>query len=103
MALVRFLIHALLTAAAAYLFAGWAKAQSDRQIGKMQDAVFNTPGAEAPVPPAVAAAAISLLGTLWTVGRRLLRLGRGLALLGLLTGAAAGVAAFVARSLQAGQ
>jgi hypothetical protein len=103
MALARFLIHTLLAAAATYLFAAWAKAQSDRQIGKMQDAVFNTPGAEAPVPPAVAAAAFSLLGTLWAIGRRLLGLGWGLTILGLLTGVVGGVALFVARTLQAPQ
>lgn len=93
MALVRVLIHALLTAVGAYFFAGWAKAQSDAQIRKMQDAVFNTPGAEAPVPPAVAATALSLLGALWTLGRQVLRLGRVGTLFGLLAGAAAGVAA----------
>lgn len=103
MVMLRFAVHTLIAAAATYLFAWWAKAESDRQIAKMQDAVFNTPGAEAPVPPAVAAAAISLLGMLWTVARRLLGLGRGLTLLGLLGGATGGAAAFVAHTLQAPQ
>lgn len=103
MALVRFLLHTLLVAVATYFFAGWAKAQSDRQIGKMQDAVFNTPGAEAPVPPAVAAAGVALFGSLWLAGRRLLLLRGWQTLLGLLGGAAGGAAAFIARSLQTPQ
>jgi hypothetical protein len=103
MAWARFLVHTLLTAAATYFFAAWAKAQSDRQIAKMQDAVFNTPGAEAPVPPAVAAAGFALIGSLWLAGRRLLRLRVWQALIGLLAGAVGGAAAFVARTLQAPQ
>ena len=97
---MRFIVHFLLSAAAAYWFARWAKDQSDQQIRKMQTAVFNTPGAEAPVPPAVAGAAMSLLGALWTVGRRLLRLGRGATLFGLVGGAAGGIVAFTATTMR---
>ena len=39
----------------------WSRRQAEGQIEKMQAAVFNSPGTEAPVPPAVAVAGLGLL------------------------------------------
>jgi hypothetical protein len=95
MTVIRFLFGTLLAAVAAYFFGGWALTQSEQQIGKMQLNAYNTPGAESPVPPAVIAAGFSTVGTLWMVQRRLLGMRGPAALLALLAGSAAGIAALV--------
>jgi hypothetical protein len=71
----------------------WAQRQTDTQIDKMQAAVFNTPGAEAPLPPAVIATGVGLLWGHWMLGR-MLGLRSGPVLLSLLLG---GGAAFYLR------
>ena len=45
----------------------WSRRQIEGQIDKMQAAVFNSPGAEAPVPPTVVVAGLGLLGGYATV------------------------------------
>ncbi len=42
-------------------YLAWSRGQVEGQIDKMQAAVFNTPGAEAPVPPAVVVAGLGWL------------------------------------------
>ncbi len=95
MALIRFLLGTLAAAAAAYFFGGWALTESENQIGKMQLNAYNSPGAESPVPPQVVASGFSLLGTLWMVQRRLLGQSLAGALVALLLGVGAGVAALI--------
>ncbi|MEX1018517.1 MAG: hypothetical protein WDZ49_02605 [Litorilinea sp.] len=57
----RFLCSALLWAVLLPPFLRWGRAQAEFQIDKMQHAVFNSPGSEAPVPPPVAITGITLL------------------------------------------
>ena len=82
------------------LYLDWSRRQTEDQIDKMQRSVFNSPGAEAPVPPPV------------VVGGALLLLGYGgithlfgvqgwLRVLGMVIGAPVGVAIFTRR--QAGR
>ncbi len=71
---MRFLTSIALTAVIMVSFLRWASEQSERQIGKMQDAVFNSPGAESPVPPGVIATGIGLLVGQWIVVRKVFRL-----------------------------
>ncbi len=52
------------------VYLGWSRRQAEGQIDKMQAAVFNSPGAEAPIPPSVAVAGLGLLAgyglvTMW--------------------------------------
>jgi hypothetical protein len=42
-------------------FVAWTRRQIEGQIDKMQAAVFNTPGTEAPVPPGVVMAGLGWL------------------------------------------
>lgn len=76
------------------LYLEWSRRQAEAQIDKMQRAVFNTPGAESPVPPIVVVGGVALaLGYgVWTnlLGGRQ----RGV---GLLLGVPLGVALFALR------
>jgi len=95
MSFIRFVVGVLLAAISAYLFGGWAQAESEQQIGKMQLNAYNTPGAESPVPPQVVASGAALLSSLWMAERRVLRLPGGVALLALLLGLGGGIAALL--------
>jgi hypothetical protein len=82
------------------LYLDWSHRQSEEQIDKMQRAVFNSPGAEAPVPPTVIVGGVGLL-----LGYGLLTAIIGtrgwLRAAGLVLGAPVGVAIFMQR--QAGR
>lgn len=95
MRLIRFLMGALAATASTYFYGGWAQAESETQIGKMLLNAYNTPGAETPLTPQVIAAGFTVLGAVWSVQRKVLRLGRLGALVALLLGVAGGVAALV--------
>ena len=92
---MRLLISTVLTAVTAWIFLRWAREQSEQQIGKMQDAVFNSPGAESPLPPIVIAAGIGLLMGQWIVVRNIFRLRSWQTLFSLLTGGLLGVIALL--------
>ncbi len=49
----RFLLSTCYTIVFLPLYVGWAAQQAEQQIDKMQEAAFNTPGTEAPLPPVV--------------------------------------------------
>jgi hypothetical protein len=85
------ILHALLFAGLLPLFLRWSRLQSERQIDKMQRSVFNSPGAEAPVPPAVIVGGCVLLGGYLLLGRRFLRLSAWQLLTSLSLGAAGGI------------
>ena len=57
----RTLLSAVIGAATWYEFLGWARKETEGQISKMQDAAFNTPGAEAPVPTSVVLAVFGVI------------------------------------------
>lgn len=82
------------------LYLDWSRRQAESQIDKMQRSVFNSPGAEAPVPPPVILGGVGLL-----VGFGLLTKLFGapgwMRAVGLILGAPIGVAIFMQR--QAGR
>ena len=82
------------------LYLDWSRRQTEAQIDKMQRAVFNSPGTEAPVPPTVIVGGVGLLlgyGLLTSlIGAR-----GWLRVAGLVLGAPVGVAIFMQR--QAGR
>lgn len=82
------------------LYLDWSRRQVEGQIDKMQRAVFNTPGAETPVPPPVIIVGMMLLAGYWIV-TKLLGAQGWLRMLGMVLGAPIGVAIFTQR--QAGQ
>lgn len=92
---MRFLTSIALTAVIMVSFLRWAREQSERQIGKMQDAVFNSPGVESPLPPGVIVAGIGLLVGQWIIVHNIFRLKSWQALLSLLTGGLLGVGALL--------
>ena len=67
--MIRFLLSTISTSIALPFFVRWGVSATEAQIDKMQEASFNTPGAEAPVPPAVFAGGIALLGAHFLLGR----------------------------------
>jgi len=69
------------------LFLGWARRETDARIGKMQDAAFDTPGAQSPVPASVLAAGSVLAVGQWSLARSVWRLSGGQALAALFLGA----------------
>jgi hypothetical protein len=59
--MLRFLITSAMWAVMLPPFIRWGRAQVEFQIDKMQQAVFNSPGSEAPVPPPVYITGLTLL------------------------------------------
>jgi hypothetical protein len=59
---MKFLLSVGLTGAAAPFLLRWGRNQAEEQIDKMQAAVFNSPGAEAPIPTAVVGSLLGLSG-----------------------------------------
>ncbi|MCB0116137.1 MAG: hypothetical protein R2873_07460 [Caldilineaceae bacterium] len=90
-----FLTSTLATAAALQVFLPWARGRAEGQIDKMQDAVFNTPGAESPVTPDVAVAGVGFLGVHFVLGQKVLGLRGWQAVLSLLLGLGVGVGLFL--------
>jgi hypothetical protein len=93
--MIRFFLSVLTTAASTMFFLRWSQAQVDAQFDKMQQKVHFTPGAEAPLPPAVALGGAGILALHLLLGRWLLRLRVWQSLLGLLFGMIAGLALFL--------
>lgn len=82
------------------LYLEWSRKETEGQIDKMQAAVFNTPGAEAPVPPTVMAGGALLFIGYWLVAR-IAHVPGWMRLLGGLVGVPVGVGIFMQR--QAGK
>lgn len=92
----RFLVSFIANTVAWFAFFDWSRLQAEGQIDQMQKAAFDTPGAEAPIPPSVVAAGAGvLLGQLLLT--RLLGLGAWGRWLSLLLGSAAGAAILAAK------
>ena len=70
----RFLLSTLYTIVFLPLYVGWAAQQAEQQIDKMQEAAFNTPGAEAPIPPPVILGGAVVFAGHMLVGHFLLKL-----------------------------
>lgn len=89
--MLNFLLSLLYSAVSLSFFWEWAQGRAEGQIDKMQDAVFNTPGAEAPVPPDVVLGGVGLLATHFVLGK-LLKLSGWQSFLSLVLGIGVGVA-----------
>ncbi len=97
--MLRVLFGALYPTLALPLFLRWSTSQVEGQIDKMQQAVFNTPGAEAPVPPIVIVGGAGLTAGYFAYARAL-RLGLARTAVCLLLGGAAGAALYLAQPPQ---
>ncbi len=92
--MLKFLISTLFTAILLPFYLFWGRIRSEAQIDKMQAAAFNSPGVEAPVPPAVMAAGLGVLGSHLAMGRAL-GLRGWQSLLSLLLGSTIGIFIFL--------
>lgn len=95
--MIRFLFSTLSTAIGATLFLIWSQQQIDAQLDKMQQKVHFTPGAEPPLPPAVALTGAGLLSAHFLLGQGLLRLHGWQALISLAAGVTTAFAYFLNR------
>ena len=84
------------------LYLEWSRRQAEQQIDKMQRSVFNSPGAEAPVPPLVILLGAILLAGYWAA-TRLFGVGGWLRGIGALIGVPVGVAIFTKRQTGRGK
>lgn len=87
---MRFMFNALLTGLLFPLFLRWAIEQADSQLKKMQDAAYDTPGAESPLPPPVLFGAAGLIGAHFLLGSGIMKQKLRVSLLALIVGTAAG-------------
>jgi hypothetical protein len=92
--MLRFLLATLINTAITWFFVDWSGRQAEGQIDKMLDAVFNTPGVEPPIPPAVLAGGGGLL-VAQLVLNRLLGLRAAASILSILIGGGLGAAVYV--------
>lgn len=88
--MLKFLLSALYLAALLPMYLVWSQEQAERQIDKMQEAVFNSPGAEAPITPAIVVGGITLLTSHMVIARRGLQLSLTASFLSMVAGGAAG-------------
>jgi len=90
---MKFLLSVGLTGAAVPFLLRWGRNEAEGQIDKMQAAVFNSPGTEAPIPTVVVMAGAGLVAGHWLVGS-LLRLPGWQKALALVIGGAVGATNF---------
>jgi hypothetical protein len=93
----KFLLSLLYSTVGLSFFWGWAQRRAEGQLDKMQDAVFNTPGAEAPVPPDVLLGGVGLIATHFVFGQKVLKLTGWQTFLSFVLGIGVGTALFVQR------
>lgn len=93
---MRFLLSLLATSGILPVYLQWSREQAEEQIERMQEAAFNTPGAESPVPAPVLLAGAGVLTGHFLIAR-LLRLRAWQAFLSLVLGVAGGAALFLAK------
>ena len=91
---MNFLLSLLQALGVTAFFLRWSQGRIERQIDRMQEAAFNTPGAEAPVTPEMLIAGAGLFGAHLLVGS-VLGLRKRYALLSFLLGSAGGVLLFL--------
>ncbi|MCX6050806.1 MAG: hypothetical protein NT075_37430 [Chloroflexi bacterium] len=72
--MAKFILSTLYTALLLPIYLHWSRQQTEHQIDKMQEAVFNTPGAEAIVTAPVLLGGVMLLIFHFLVARRALNL-----------------------------
>jgi len=95
---MRFFLSMLYPALVLPFYLRWSRQQAESQIDRMQAAVFDTPGVEAPIPSSVVWVGVSLIAGHFLLGRRLLRLRAWQSVLSLLVGVAVGLGLFQAQA-----
>ncbi|MBX3001066.1 MAG: hypothetical protein KF893_21265 [Caldilineaceae bacterium] len=95
--MLNFLLSILFSAVSLSFFLGWARQRAEGQLDKMQDAVFNTPGVEAPVPPDVVLGGVGLTVIHFVFGQKVLGLRGWQTFLSFGLGIVAGVAIYKQR------
>jgi hypothetical protein len=93
---MRYFFSIAVTALLVPLYLIWGRSQAEIQIDKMQEAAFDTPGAEAPVTAPILLAGVALVGSHF-VWCRLLGLQAWQAISSLIAAMAVGIYAFVWR------
>lgn len=76
------------------IYLQWSRQQAEVQLDKMQGAVFNSPGAEAPVTPAMVTGGIAVLSSHFVIARKGLELDNGEALATMFLGGVLGFLTF---------
>ncbi len=76
------------------IYLQWSRQQAENQIDKMQEAVFNTPGAESALTPAVVIGGVTLLSSHFVIARKGLELDNEETLATMLLGGLVGFAIF---------
>lgn len=84
----------LYLAAVLPLYLQWSRQQAEGQIDKMQGAVFNSPGAESTVTPAMVIGGVAVLGSHFVIARKGLDLDNGETLATMLLGGVLGFLTF---------
>lgn len=72
--MIKFCAAILYTASLLPLYLQWSRNEAERQIDRMQGAVFNSPGAEAPITPAVVVGGITLMTSHMVIAHKILAL-----------------------------
>lgn len=97
--MIRFLLCLAYPALLVPLYLSWSRSQAEAQIDKMQRAVFNTPGAEAPLPPVVLIGGLGLMAG-FGLAARVLRLPGWQRFLAIALGLPLGVAVYSLRQAE---
>jgi hypothetical protein len=100
--MIKFLIGILYLTFSTPLYLGWARQRTDQQISKMQQAAFNTPGAEAPITPDVLLGGLALLWSHFIFGQKVLRMSALPTFFTFIFGLIAGITFFLVKRQQEG-
>ena len=93
--MIKFLLSTLSTAALLPFFIRWGVGQTNKQLDKMQEDAFDTPGADSPITPPMLLGALGVVVSHFVAGRGLFRLRFWQSIASLLFGAAGAVVLFV--------
>ena len=77
------------------LLLSWAKNEADQRMGKMQDAAYDTPGAESPIPPQVIIGSMGLVGGHFLLGSGMLKQRKRVTLAAFFIGTLIGITTFI--------
>lgn len=84
--MLKFFASTLYIACLLPIYLEWSRTEIERQLDRMQEAVFNSPGVEAPITPTVVVGGMTLVTSHLVIARTTLHLSVGKALLSLVLG-----------------
>lgn len=93
--MVKFLLSTLLTTLLLPFFVRWGVDQTDKQLDKMQEDAFDTPGADSPITPPVVLGTLGMIVGHFVAGRGLFGLRFWQSIFSLFFGAAGAGVLFV--------